>query len=80
MLENLNKLYQEGLIAENFDDQANFGVDNGKYAEKIIVGGNTEYAGFMEYDYSQTQGVWNDKAGSKAIEGYDFRPIVGGVS
>lgn len=80
MLENLNKLYQEGLIAENFHDQANFGVDNGKYAEKIIVGGNTEYAGFMEYDYSQTQGVWNDKAGSKAIEGYDFRPILGGVS
>ena len=34
----------------------------------------------MEYDYSQTQGVWNDKAGSKAIEGYDFRPILGGVS
>ena len=80
MLENLNKLYQEGLIAENFHDQANFGVDNGKYAEKIVVGGNEEYAGFMEYDYSQTQGVWNDKAGSKAIEGYDFRPILGGVS
>jgi putative aldouronate transport system substrate-binding protein len=34
----------------------------------------------MEYDYSQTQGVWNDKAGSKAIEGYDFRPVLGAVA
>ena len=80
MLENLNKLYQEGLILQDFHDKENVGVTNGKFAEKIVVGGNAEYAGFMEYDYSQTQGAWNDKAGSKGVEGYDFRPILGGVS
>ena len=46
----------------------------------VRVNPNEKYVGFMEYDYSQTQGVWNDKAGSKAIEGYDFRPILGAVA
>ena len=80
MLENLNKLYKEGLLLQNFHEAANYGVTGGKYAEAIMVGGNEKYVGFMEYDYSQTQGAWNDKAGSLAIEGYDFRPILGAVA
>ena len=80
VLEILNALYDEGLILKNFQSKAGYGVTDGKYAQSIVVGGNAAYAGFMEYDYSQTQGVWNDRPGSKAIEGYDFRPILGGVA
>ena len=80
MLENLNDLYAEGLILQNFQTKEGYGQKNGKFAEAIVVGGNEAYSGFMEYDYSQTQGVWNDKPGSLAIEGYDFRPILGGVA
>lgn len=80
VLENLNALYDEGLILKNFQSKAGYGVTDGKYAQSIVVGGNAAYAGFMEYDYSQTQGVWNDKPGSVATEGYDFRPILGGVA
>lgn len=81
LLENLNKLYSEGLILENFQNEKSVGVSNGKFAASLIVGtGNDSYAGFMEYDYSQTQGVWNDDAASKAVEGYDFRPILGSVA
>ena len=80
MLENLNKLYKEGLILQNFQTKEGYGQTSGKFAETLIVGGNDKYSGFMEYDYSQTQGVWNDKAGSKAIEGYDFRPVLGAVA
>ncbi|MGM9858744.1 MAG: hypothetical protein ACI311_05825 [Bacilli bacterium] len=80
VLENLNALYKEGLILKDFETAAGYGVTNGKFAEAIVVGGNANYSGFMEYDYSQTQGVWNDKAGSQAIEGYDFRPVLGAVS
>lgn len=79
MINNLNALYDEGLVAQDFESKSNYGVTNGKYAEGIVVGGNAKYCGFMEYDYAQTQGVWNDKAGSLAIEGYDFRPIITGV-
>ena len=80
MLENLNKLYKEGLILQNFQTKEGYGQTSGKFAETLIVGGNDKYSGFMEYDYSQTQGVWNDKEGSKAIEGYDFRPVLGAVA
>ena len=80
LLENLNKLYAEGLILKDFQTPNGYNVTNGKFAEKIVVGGDKNYSGFMEYDYSQTQGVWNDKAGSKAIEGYDFRPVMGAVA
>jgi putative aldouronate transport system substrate-binding protein len=80
LIDNLNKLYNEGLILENYTSDSGYGVTNGKWAESIVVGGNTNYSGFMEYDYSQTQGVWNDKEGSKNIKGYDFRPIIGGVA
>lgn len=80
MVENLNDLYKEGLILQNFQAKEGYGTTNGKFAEAIIVGGNEKYSGFMEYDYSQTQGVWNDKPGSKKIAGYDFRPILGGVA
>ena len=80
MVENLNKLYQEGLILKDYHVATGYGSTGGKFAESIVVGGNEKYVGFMEYDYSQTQGVWNDKAGSKAIEGYDFRPILGAVA
>lgn len=80
MVENLNELYKEGLILQNFQTKEGYGQTSGKFAEAIIVGGNDKYSGFMEYDYSQTQGVWNDKAGSKAIEGYDFRPVLGAVA
>ena len=80
MLENLNDLYAEGLILQNFQAKEGYGQTTGKFAESIVVGGNEAYAGFMEYDYSQTQGVWNDKPGSLAIDGYDFRPILGGVA
>ena len=80
MLENLNKLYKEGLILQEYHEKTGYGTTDGKYAASIVVGGNEKYVGFMEYDYSQTQGVWNDKAGSKAIEGYDFRPILGAVA
>ena len=80
MIDNLNKLYKEGLILKDFHEKTGYGTTGGKYAESIVVGGNEKWCGFMEYDYSQTQGVWNDKAGSKAIEGYDFRPILGAVA
>ena len=80
MLDNLNKLYTEGLILQNFHQKEQFGVTDGKYASKIMVGGNPDYCGFMEYDYSQTQGAWNDKDGSKSVEGYNFRPILGAVA
>ena len=80
VLENLNALYKEGLILKDFETKIGYGTSNGKYAESIVVGGNANYSGFMEYDYAQTQGAWNDKAGSKAIEGYDFRPVLGAVN
>ena len=80
MIDNLNKLYKEGLILKDFHEKTGYGTTGGKYAESIVVGGNEKWCGFMEYDYSQTQGVWNDKAGSKAIAGYDFRPILGAVA
>lgn len=80
MIDRLNDLYSEKLILQNFENKENYGTTNGKFAENIVVGGNANYCGFMEYDYSQTQGVWNDKEGSKIIEGYDFRPILGAVA
>ena len=79
MIEKLNKLYKEGLILSDYEKKNNRDVTDGKFASNLVVG-NSKYVGFMEYDYSQTQGVWNDKAGSKAIEGYDFRPIINGVA
>ena len=80
MLGHLNDLYAEGLILQNFQTPTGYGVTNGKFAESIVVGGNAEYSGFMEYDYSQTQGAWNEKEGSLGIEGYDFRPVLGAVA
>lgn len=79
MIENVNKLYAEGLILQNYTNKSGYGVTDGKYAQNLVVG-NANYVGFMEYDYAQSQGAWNDKAGSKAIEGYDFRPIINGVA
>ena len=80
MIENLNKLYNEGLILKDFHEVANYGTTKGTYAASVIVGGNPDYQGFMEYDYAQTQGAWNDYEGSLAVDGYDFRPILGGVA
>lgn len=75
MLTYLNEIYDEGLILKDFESAAGYGVTNGKFAENIVVdkGEGQKYHGFMEYDYSQTQGVWNDKS---TVDGYDFRPIL----
>ena len=93
LLKVLNNLYSEGLILKDFEKQATCSVNNGKFAEKLIVGYGTSevkdeagkvtsdgYCGFMEYDYAQTQGAWNDKDASKAIADYNFRPIMGAVA
>ncbi len=75
MLNYLNEIYDEGLILKDFNQQQNYGISNGKFAENIVVdkGAKQKYHGFMEYDYAQTQGVWNDKS---TVEGYNFRPIL----
>ncbi len=75
MLTYLNEIYDEGLILKDFETAAGYGTTNGKFAETIVVdkGATQQYHGFMEYDYAQTQGVWNDKS---TVEGYDFRPIL----
>ena len=85
LLEYLNELYDEGLIAKDFETKASNGATDGKFASAIFNGNGATveektYCGFMEYDYSQSQGAWNDKAGSKAVEGYDFRPIINAVA
>ncbi len=81
LISNLNALYNEGLILQNLETKAQYGITDGKFAAGLFNGNGTsnengKWCGFMEYDYSQSQGAWNDKAGSKALEGYDFRPIV----
>ncbi len=75
MLTYLNEIYDEGLILKDFETSTGYGISNGKFAEGIVIdkGSTQKYHGFMEYDYSQTQGVWNDKS---TVEGYDFRPIL----
>ncbi len=75
MLTYLNEIYDEGLILKDFETKTGYGISNGKFAEGIVIdkGSTQKYHGFMEYDYSQTQGVWNDKS---TVEGYDFRPIL----
>lgn len=75
MLTYLNEIYDEGLILKDFETSTGYGISNGKFAEGIVVdkGSTQKYHGFMEYDYSQTQGVWNDNS---TVEGYDFRPIL----
>jgi hypothetical protein len=75
MLNYLNEIYGEGLILQDFESSTGYGVSNGKFAENIVVdkGSTQTYHGFMEYDYAQTQGVWNDKS---TVDGYDFRPIL----
>ena len=86
LLENLNCLYQEGLIARNLHEISNYGTNDGKLANVLLVGNGKEveggktYCGFMMYDYSQSQGALNDKAASKAVEGYNLRPIINAVA
>ncbi len=85
LLENLNALYSEGLIAELTHAKGSYGDANGKLASALLTGNGTlsngkTYCGFMMYDYSQSQGALNDKDASKAVEGYDFRPIINAVS
>ncbi len=86
LLENLNCLYQEGLIATNLHQQSNYGTTDGKLANALLVGNGKEvdggktYCGFMMYDYSQSQGALNDKPASKAVEGYNLRPIINAVA
>ncbi len=85
LLENLNALYEEGLIAKGFHDGSNYGATSGKFAEKLFNGngnvvGDTNYCGFMMYDYSQTQGALNESANSLKVEGYNFRPIINAVA
>ncbi len=85
LLENLNALYQEGLIATGFHEGSNYGASSGKFAEKLFNGnGNVvnekNYCGFMMYDYSQTQGALNEKGNSLNVEGYNFRPIINAVA
>jgi hypothetical protein len=86
LLENLNALYSEGLIAELTHEKGGYGNADGKLAEALLIGNGSEssngktYCGFMMYDYSQSQGALNDKAESKTVEGYDFRPIINAVS
>lgn len=77
MIENLHKLYEEGLILQNFEAKEGYGQSDGKYGQ-VLIGGDTDKKGFMEYDYAQTQGAWNDK--KHADTNFDFRPIVGGVA
>ena len=85
LLENLNALYQEGLIATNFHQKSNYGTTDGKYANKLFDGNGVEsdgkiLCGFMMYDYSQTQGALNEKDNSLKVEGYNFRPIINAVA
>ncbi len=85
LLENLNALYQEGLIATKFHEKSNYGTNDGKYANKLFDGNGVEVegknlCGFMMYDYSQTQGALNEKDNSLKVEGYNFRPIINAVA
>lgn len=77
LLENLNELYQEGLILSDFENASSNGASSGAFNNKFIAGNG---GGFMEYDYSQTQGVLNDNAASKLVEGYDFSPVLPAVA
>ena len=86
LLENLNALYDEGLIAKNIHQKSNYGQNDGNYAKALLVGngraveGSKTYCGFMMYDYSQSQGALNDEAASKAVEGFNLRPILNAVA
>ncbi len=85
LLENLNALYSEGLIATNFHQKSNYGNTSGKYATALFAGNGTEsngktYCGFMMYDYSQSQGALNDTDAAKAVEGFNLRPILNAVA
>ena len=70
LLDNLNALYKEGLIATNLHQPSNYGTTVDKKT----------YCGFMMYDYSQSQGALNDEEKSKAVEGYCLRPILNAVA
>ena len=85
LLENLNELYDEGLIATDFHQKSNYGTTNGEYANALFNGNGvdvdgTTYCGFMMYDYSQSQGALNEKDKSLKVEGYNFRPILNAVA
>jgi len=79
MLINLQNMYKEKLILQNFDTKTAAINSDGKFAQDLMVNnGNDSYCGFMEFDYAQTQGVWNDK--STKIKDHDLRPIIGPVA
>ena len=81
LLDNLNALYKEGLIAKNWHQKSNYGITDGKYGVSLFAGnGKEKYCGFMMYDYSQSQGALNDTDAAKAVEGFNFRPIIGAVA
>ncbi len=85
LLDNLNALYKEGLIATNLHQKSNYGTTDGKLANALLNGNGVTvdgktYCGFMMYDYSQSQGALNDKAASLAVEGYSLRPIINAVA
>ena len=67
-IDKLNDLYQEGLILQDYHTFSDSKV--GEYMYK-------NNAGFMLYDYCQTQCLWNDKV---TIEGFNLTPVINPVA
>ena len=65
-IDKLNQLYQEGLILQNFDTAT--------FTTKQMALNN---AGFMLYDYVQTQSIYNeDKDVIAAVPGYNLSAVM----
>ena len=67
-IDKLHDLYQEGLILQDYHTFSDSKV--GEYMYK-------NNAGFMLYDYCQTQCLWNDKV---TIEGFNLTPVINPVA
>ena len=67
-IDRIHDLYAEGLILQDYHKFADSKV--GEYMYK-------NNAGFMLYDYCQTQCLWNDKVN---IEGFNLSPVINPVA
>lgn len=85
VLENLHKLYSEGLIMADFLTTEGYGGTTGKWADLLLGnsgvkdGAPSKYYGFMEYEYVQSQGAYNLESKRKDAS-LDFRPIISAVA
>ncbi len=73
-MKEMNAMYKEGLILNDFTSKTGGGTTDGKYENKLFKdqADGTTGAGFSEYDYVQTQTIMNDSSstGMKLVPTY----------